>query len=874
VTLIWSACLPAFAQKARSIPKAVNGAMSDSDASVRSSIADYERIEAFSDGRGVFIRWQMKAELNNIGFLVYRTSRLGTELASRGMVPSAMRATTAYGEVYETYDPSGNLHSSYVIQNQFRSGNRVSTGAFSPMYTADFQAATGYSKDELESRLHSQNGNLRRDALQLPSDLQTIVTGSVQPPNPAVQREIVTQQGVKIGVKKEGMYRVTRTELQNAGFDVSSDSANWRLFTDGNEQAIIVGVGGQYIDFYGKGLDTRNTDTRTYFLIADAVPGKRMISKILNNIGGNVFSHNYRLTVEKKERTDYRGENHNGETENYFGRAVYSDLPICTNPDHPCISFDLTGVDPAGLNATITVKLQGIARTPATVEHDINVMVNGTAIGTVTGFGEANFSGDLAIPASALIEGSNIVQLTTALSSDTVLFDSIKVSYSRFYQADQNRVLFFTSGYRKVDVNGFTSPNVRVFDTTLDGNPQLISNIPVTQNGSTYSVRTPSNRPAVMYAVEDSGLLQVASIVPDNASTLGTPNNQADMIIISYSAPDFMAAAETWANYRRSTAGGGFTVKVVDVADIYDEFSYGAHSDTAVNEFLHYAYVNWQDPKPHYVLIIGDASTDARNYTAHGYNDLVPAKNVDLIYEESYSDEALADFTHDGVAEMAIGRIPARDAFSISTAFNKTMAFETPGMQSMNRGALFPFDLPLGFDFNAMSQAIAGQLPSSVPKTYVDRATATSHTDLIDALNTGKYVVNYSGHGSIGVWANANFFSSVDVPDLTNANSLSIITMLTCRNGQFMWDQNISVAEALLLSFNGGAAAAWASTTETTPDYQLTMALRFYQQLGIGQIKRIGDLVIDAKTTIAGSDVGYSWALLGDPALKVRNEIQ
>src|ERR1043166_10105830 len=116
-------------------------------------------------------------------------------------------------------------------------------------------------------------------------------------------------------------------------------------------------------------------------------------------------------------------------------------------------------------------------------------MVNGTAIGTVTGVGEANFSGDLAIPASALIEGSNIVQLTTALSSDTVLFDSIKVSYSRFYQADQNRVLFFTSGYRKVDVNGFTSPNVRVFDTTLDGNPQLISNIPVTQNGSTYSVR-------------------------------------------------------------------------------------------------------------------------------------------------------------------------------------------------------------------------------------------------------------------------------------------------------------------------------------------------------------------------------------------------
>lgn len=866
--LICSAAFPSFAQQSKAI----------SNPNVRGAVAEYESIKAFSDGQGVYIRWEMKSELGNLGFSVYRMGENGLELAGPALIAGSYSKAgqrMLYGEVYELYDPLGTLATTYVIQNRFVNNTVVSTSTVNPIFTSDFPADTGRTKAELENMIRSRTGEVRRDNLALPSDLQAVVDRSTLPPNPEMQRVVVSQEGVKIAVKKEGMYRVTRAELLAAGFDVSSNPANWRLFMNGNEQAIIVEPTGQYLDFYGKVLDVRETDTRTYFLIADTVPGKRIISKILNNIGGNVISKNYRLNVAMKERKEYRPAIRNGDVENFWGRPVTSSpTPPCPspNPNDACLSINLTGIDTAGLNAVINLRMQGLTNG----SHSVKAILNGQQIGFAYGANKDNFSANITVPPGILVEGQNALQLATTRSSDVSFFDSVTVNYSRKYEADQNKVVFFTPGYRKLDVTGFTSPNIRVFDTTLDGHPEMIADLPITQNGSTYSVRMPSNRPAVMYGVEDSGLLQSPSITLNSASSLASPNNNADMVIISHSAADFMTASETWANYRRSVAGGGFTVNVIDIADVFDEFSYGAHSAIAIKDFLSYAKNNWQTP-PRYVLFMGDSSYDPRNYIGLGYNDLVPTKNVDLIYEETFSDEALADFNHDGLAEMAIGRIPARTASVINTVLNKTIAFETPLNQSLDRGALFAFDRPDGFDFDAMSQFLAGQLPAGMPKTYVNRMLPPANTqpdpngntNLRNQMNAGPYIVNYSGHGSAGSWASANFFSSNDAQFLTNTNRQSIFTMLTCFNGMFFWAYNDSLGEALLKS-NGGAVATWSSTTETTPDYQLTMGARFYLKLGEGNITRIGDLVIDAKSTIAGSDVGYSWALLGDPALKVR----
>jgi len=105
---------------------------------------------------------------------------------------------------------------------------------------------------------------------------------------------------------------------------------------------------------------------------------------------------------------------------------------------------------------------------------------------------------------------------------------------------------------------------------------------------------------------------------------------------------------------------------------------------------------------------------------------------------------------------------------------------------------------------------------------------------------------------------------------MTNLTSPSIFVSLSCLNGYFIAPNGSSIGELLLRSNAGGAVAVWASTGETTPDVQETMGTRFYSQLGAGNMTRLGDLVVDAKSVIsAGSDVRLSWVLLGDPMLKV-----
>ncbi|MEO7659979.1 MAG: C25 family cysteine peptidase, partial [Pyrinomonadaceae bacterium] len=204
------------------------------------------------------------------------------------------------------------------------------------------------------------------------------------------------------------------------------------------------------------------------------------------------------------------------------------------------------------------------------------------------------------------------------------------------------------------------------------------------------------------------------------------------------------------------------------------------------------------------------------------------------------------------------------------TIFNKTKAFETRALQSFERGALFAYDLPSGYDFAGMSQTMRKELPVSMPSVYVARGPSTAPSDLISEMNKGKYIINYSGHGSTGVWAASSFFGVNSVPSVSNGTSPSIYNMLTCLNGFFLRPDADSLGESLLKSANGGAVSAWASTSETTPDVQLIMGTRFYNRLASQTIPRMGDLVRDAKTSIpAGADVRLSWALLGDPMLRV-----
>lgn len=820
----------------------------------RKSSLKYQYINAFSDGRGVYLQWQTEYETNNFGFYIYRVSGSEKVSVNSSIVGGAYLQTgeeKAIGKTYSFYDDGGDSDSVYVIEsvdtNSFR---RVSDEVLPQPLENLPDALKSDSVFGAKIRNNSQQ-KIEKSDLNLPKDLQAEVAGYETVADEFAHRLAVGQEGVKIGVKKDGLYRVSRAELQAAGFDVSVSPALWQLFANGSEQSIIVGENGDYIEFYGRGIDTPESDTRFYYLVAGQGSGKRMKSTTLRSFAGTVLTRSYNQSFVFKERTVYHNSILNGGNENFFGRAI-------TNSG-ATINFNLSAVDFNAAEAIFKLSLQGGTQTG----HQIKVVLNDQELNQIVGSGFQTLSKEYRIQPQLLREGTNTLKLTGVMGIS--LLESIRVSFNRGYAAQQNELAFYTQNYKAANLTGFSSANIRVFDMTDSQNPVIINGLRPQQSAGGFGVTLPAHRGRVMYAVENSAVLTPASITTNTPSSLATAAHNAELVIISHK--NFLTEAEIWASYRRSQ---GITVEVVDVEDIYDEFNSGVLSSMSIRSFLQYAKNNWQTP-PKYALLIGDSSYDSRNYKGLGNFNYVPTKLIDTVYEETGSDDALADFNDDGLAEIAIGRIPARTGQVVIDALAKVKTFESNISTAQSRGALFASDLPDGYDFEALSRRLAAKLPESMPKTFVNRGSGNAQTLLLNEMNSGKFLINYSGHGNIGVWAHSSYFSKTSVAQLTNANNLSVYSMLSCLNGYFISPDEDSLSELLLKSNSGGAVAAWSSTGKTTPDIQEIMATRFYSQIAAGNITRLGDLINDAKTTInAGRDVRLSWALLGDPMLKMK----
>ena len=188
---------------------------------------------------------------------------------------------------------------------------------------------------------------------------------------------------------------------------------------------------------------------------------------------------------------------------------------------------------------------------------------------------------------------------------------------------------------------------------------------------------------------------------------------------------------------------------------------------------------------------------------------------MDTALTETASDDWLADFNDDGIADLAMGRLPVQEPRMKRTRWWEDLAYENAAPDP-NRGALLVADT----SFEAMSTTVSNQMPAGMPKQFINRSSAddaTIHNQIIASLNQGPLVANYMGHGSNGVWTGASLLSNDDAPLLTNTNRLSVFTMMTCYNGYFQDAYNESLSEALLKA-PGGAVAVWASTTLTRPE--------------------------------------------------------
>ncbi len=821
----------------------------------------YSKIDAYSDGNGVFIKWGTEFELENLGFDIYRIEGKDLIKVNRNIVTGSYfqaEINKEQGGAYSFFDPNGTLSSVYQIRNMSISGRNLNSKVFYPQYENNLFKVSGSSSESLQKGSIGSNPDIINSTPVLPDDLKSAADVSNSLTDINKQWEIAAKPGVKIGVRDEGFYSVSKAELQAGGFNVNADPTLWQLYLNGIEQSINVLNNGDFIEFYGTSIDTIDSDVRVYYLIVGTEAGKRMGTTIRRPVGGTVVGRNFEFQSKKIERTIYFSNLLNGDEQNYFGTIIGGSVVS--------IPFNVDAIDFSTGKANVEVALQGLTFTP----HRVEVTINGTTLDEITGNSRDGFSKKIGIPVGLLQNGTNSLGLRS-IGGGVSLFNSVKVNYNKLYEAKQDQLSFYSRNLRVTNITGFTTDHVRVFDITYPDSPTVVTNARIEaadKFGTSYTVSLPAHRRRNMVALADSALKPAVSIKENTPSTLSLTTNQADMVIIT--PKEWLAEANNWATYRQND---GLNTIVVDVDDTVDEFAFGVSGHFGISEFLEHAHNNWQTA-PRYVLLFGDATNDPRNYTASGDFTRMPIQFIDTLYQETSSDEALGDFDNDGLAEIAIGRIPARQTSDITAAFAKTQNFEADLVNAPARGSLCASDLPVGYDFEALCGRVHVELPPSIPTMHVNRGQTNAPTDLLNALNTGKYIANYSGHGTTNSWENVNFFSTNQVPSLSNANNLTIFLSLTCLNGYFIRPHTDSLSEALLRKTTGGAVVVWSSTGSTTPDVQEVMAKRFFNQLGNNpNMFRMGDLIKDAKSVlVGGSDVRRSWGLLGDPAFKVKVE--
>jgi hypothetical protein len=809
---------------------------------------------AYDDG--TVLEWQTAYEVDNLGFNIFREEngkrvRVNQQIIAGSALLAGPTTRLGAGYSYSWKDSTADRQNAvYWLEEIDLNGGTTCHGPVS----VNRWAAEGRKSETKTAVLLSdvgKEGTRDRSSL-LEARAAQIEFASSRVESPVA---LASQPALKIAIKREGWYRITQPEIVAVGFDARINPRLLQLFVDGRELPIIVQgeQDGRFdsvdsIEFYGIGIDSPFTDSHVYWMIAGDRPGLRV--NVAKFDGTPSSSLSFPATVERRDRTVYFSGLRNGEKENFFGAV------IANNTVEQQITLpNLAQAD--SRFAELEVSLQGVTFT----SHRINIELNGTPLGEVAFDRQGPGLSRINVASSLLHQGENIVRLSPlGGQSDVSLVDYVRVTYQHSYTADSGALKLTVTGKEQISVDGFASKTIRVFDVTNANSPQeLKGEVEQTKNGYRISTSSPGDGLRTLLCI--SGETRAAELAMNIPSSLRDLN--ASYLIIT-SGNLFESLNPLVSLHQRQ----GLSVAVVDISDIYDEFSFGQKTPYAVREFLALAETKWKK-KPRFVVFAGDASLDPKNYLGLGDWDSVPTKLIDTEFMETSSDDWYTDFNGDGIADIATGRLPARTAEELTSIVSKILRYE---QSSPSSEVLLAADANDGFDFELASSELISLIPTNLRITQVNRGRLDpekARGSLFEALHREQSLVNYVGHGSVTLWS-GNLLTNADARELSNQH-LPIFVMMTCLNGYFHDAALDSLGESLIKAETGGAVAVWASSGMTGPTDQALLNKELYRQL-LNRVPALtlGEAVMRAKMATLSSDVRRTWILLGDPAIVLK----
>jgi Peptidase family C25 len=732
----------------------------------------------------------------------------------------------------------------------------------------------------------------------------------------------------EIAVAEDAIFKITHSDLQSVGFPVNSvDPRRIQLFHRGVEVAIYIEGQGDaifdpadFIEFFGEKNDgtldkdlyvnpgdqphnyyNLYSDTTAYFLTYNLVAsnGKRMSSPA--PFTGAIKDSYYFAKKVQLLTDDYS----TGLTVSSYTALTQFDIaegftgPRITEVANPSFDISITGLDLPVITAPKpSLELLLVGRNGT--NHEIEIFVGPDVPGLLS-IGTFNFNAyaTLKIPYdinwSAISAGGNLLVRVEVLNNGGTQ-SNISVSYATLNYA------------RQTDVGNLNYLTADVITQVSGGNVIEFLNTPTTStvyditdpNNVSRIVDTDVNANSITCGFSDATSPRTLAVATPSTtftfSKIGFRQLDASLynyIIISHEVlmkpaggePD---AVRAYAGYRASVAGGSYDTLVVDIHQLYQQFSYGEVTPLAIYNFMAYMVANGN---PAHLLLIGKALDVSFKYhrsdpASFSYHDLVPtagSPGSDLPFTSGLNGTTFEN-------AVSTGRLSFSSPQEIINYRNKVIEMESLPYDELWRKNVLHLsggntlqELDLFKSYVDGFKAVAEDLYLGGRVSTVSKATTATveFINVSDEVNKGLNLITFFGHSAPNVTDIDIGFVSDPVNGYNNQGRYPMILMNGCNAGN-IYDPNYIFGENWIATPNKGATVVIAHTSFGFPFslkywsdtfYTVAYADSTFMQKSVGEIQiEVGKRVLD----FTGPNPSYNYitqiqqmGLQGDPAVKL-----
>jgi hypothetical protein len=737
----------------------------------------------------------------------------------------------------------------------------------------------------------------------------------VRNPQPAGKKSRSFDAGLhyKIPISTEGMYQVTGSFLASSGIDISAiDPSTLKIYNNGGEplpSKLTDSRPDSLIEnpIQTVGMDDNRFDPSDYFVFYGKGPaGIHYTAKQFSHYVNPFVTENIYWLVFNDGRKGRRIQRSSppggsgGQPAEWFTDLAYFQHDIenpikagmfwdshTFEPNNPDWTLDLPVFDPVA-DSTAYFLIQVKGGTDAAGVLDVSV--NDNPLSAISLFAASKLSYNKIYPSGLSSSGNKIsFHFRPSTLAAAAHLGWIEIQYKRKLQARNGGLRFFSplnAGFYECRLSGF-SQEPTVWDVSV---PSGIRSIPVVRDNAGYLMTDAFDPGLPRTYLARTGFDTPASIQKAEWNNLRDPGTEGELLIITHA--DFYEQASRYKQFKENF--DSLTVFLADVQDVYDNFSGGLLDPAGIRDFVKYAFDRWRKP-PAYLLLVGDGHYDYRMLSPDAGAVKIPPYEVDALRKDDARamDDYYTYVSSPDQGALSSGRLTVQTAEEAETVFGKLIDYQSNpdrgdwrSLITMVADDAFHAGKDNETEHTAASEYLAEEIfPRSfnIRKIYMTeypveirtrRLKPGAENDLVNQINQGTLIINYTGHANRTVWADEWVFQhKTDMNRLHNGARLPLFYTATCEFGLYDDPSQQHFAEDLLASPDKGGIAIIGATRFCQPNYNEDLNREFMNALlnEPGTRYRIGDAFRIAKlrTTDSGRANDEQYHILGDPSMRL-----